>query len=508
MQSIKGYCLIALLSLLASCSMSLDEVSENPNRSEVTNPGNLLTYVLLDTFGPVYYGYNRQIDNYYIDWRFGGSHLNWNRRSFTADYRRLTIIDLMKEEAERVDLKAYIPIGQFLEAYWMFNITRLYGDVPFSQANKLDEGLSNPSYDQQEDIIYSILKKLEEANNGLASLGGEQIQGDVIYDGDLAKWRKLVNMFRLRVLINLTTKTSVKDIDVQDLFAQIVDDQANNPLMGQLDDSPILYEEDNPDNYYIYSNNNFISGIRITQFLAEYMKDHRDVRLMEFAQPTIYAEENDLDPDDFNNYYGTNPWPKQSNNSNYPLEDSKKVSRVNNKYHRNPVGPPTMVIGYPEQQFILAEAALRGWIQDAPDTHFDLGVRASYAFFGIGESEAEAYLSQENVKLLGDEEEMFERIISEKYLNFFMQGGYEPYFEIRRTGYPDFGKYVEPDISTLYNNGNLPLRYLYPLGEVTDNQSNLAQAVSRLDQGDNIFSKMWMIQGEDILKNPSPFPYH
>src|SRR5690606_40648748 len=124
-----------------------------------------------------------------------------------------------------------------------------------------------------------------------------------------------------------------------------------------LDDSPIRYEDNSPNNYYAYLDNNFISGYRITQFVAEYMKDHNDFRLTVFAQPTVYAENNNLDPNDLNNYAGTNPWPNKDNNTNYQLEDSKKISRVNNRYHREPIGPPTMIMGCPVQELILAESA-------------------------------------------------------------------------------------------------------------------------------------------------------
>ena len=88
-----------------------------------------------------------------------------------------------------------------------------------------------------------------------------------------------------------------------------------------------------------------------------------------------------------------------------------------------------------------------------------------------------------------------------------MQGSYEPYFELRRTGYPDFKQYVPTDISTLYNEGKLPLRYLYPLGEINDNKDHILAAIDRLSGGDNIFSKMWLLEGNDPLRNPAPFPY-
>ncbi len=510
LQTYKSLAILAFFlisSFLYSCRSTMDEISQNPNRSEVINPDNLLTYLCINTFSPNVVGLERNRNNFYMDWRFGGSHLNWLRRNFTAEYRFITIGNQMKKEAERLGFEEYIPLQRFFNAYWMFTITRLYGDVPYSEANKVDEGIQLPKYDVQEDIIYDILQELATANEELADHAGKSVHGDIIFGGNLQKWRQLVNTLRLRILINLTFKQDIKGESIQQLFESIVNNPADNPLMQNLEDSPIRYEDNNPENYFLYLDNNFISGYRITKFIADYMKDRQDYRLTRFAQPTILAENTNLDPNDLQNYAGTNPWPNQENNINYQYEDSKIISRINNRYHREPIGPPTMVIGYPEQEFILAEAAVRGWIPPgSAEQHYKNGITASFKYFDV-ENRANTYLQEAKVQLTGTDTEKLSQIVTQKYLNFFMSGAYEPYFDLRRTGYPDFAAYVEPDISTLYNSGRLPLRYLYPLGELTDNKVNVSAAINRLPGGDQIFSKMWLIQGQDDLRNPLPFPY-
>jgi len=499
--------ILAMVMLFAaqSCTQSIDDVSVDPNHSTVVNPGNLLTYASFNAFGPEFYGIDRYINQFYIDWRFGGYHLQRNRGGFTNEYRQITIADKMIDEAHREDQPVYYPIAAFFKAYWIFNVTRLFGDVPYSEANNVGDDVMLPAYDKQEDIIYDILQQLKQANADLADQKDALIQGDIIYNGDATKWRKLINMLRLRILINCTMQGSVKGEKVSDMFAEIVNDPSDNPLMEKLDDSPIRREDGNPNNYYTYGDNNFVSGYRVTQWLVKEMQGRHDYRLTVFAQPTIFAQANSLDPMDLDNYAGTNPFPNVNSNSNYPLEDSKKVSRINGRYYQNTMGPPTMIMGYPEQEFILAEAALRGWINGDAETYFENGIKASFDYFGVADK-VQTYLAADGVKLSGTNTEKLERIITEKYLNFYLQGGYEGYLELRRTGYPDFTKYVTPDISTLYNNGRLPLRYMYPLGEITDNKQNVLAAISRLSGGDNVFSKMWLLQGTDALRNPYPFP--
>ncbi|WP_081643227.1 SusD/RagB family nutrient-binding outer membrane lipoprotein [Sphingobacterium paucimobilis] len=497
---------VGLSIAMPGCRSNMDEISKNPNRSEVINPNNLLTYLCLYTFSPDYFGLNRQLDSYFIDWRFGGSHLNWLRRNFNGEYRFLTVSNSMKSEAERLNQPEYLSLARFFDAHWIFTLTRLYGDVPYSEANRINQGITQPKYDEQEEIIVKVLEELATANDELSKLGDKTIAGDIIFGGDLKKWRKMINSYRLKVLINLSQQQQLKGTSIASRFADIVNNPTENPIMEHLEDSPIRDESNNPNNYYLYLDNNFISGYRITQFTAEYMKDRNDYRLTKFAQPTILAENGNLDPNNLQNYAGTNPWPNKENNVNYQYEDSKKISRVNNRYHREPIGPPTMIFGYPEQEFILAEAALRGWINGDVAQHYKNGILASFKYFGL-ENRGSAFIQQPKVQLAGSDSEKLGQIITQKFLNFFMQGGYEPYFELRRTGYPDFAAYVTPDISTLYNNGQLPLRYLYPLGELTDNKANVTTAISRLPGGDQIFSKMWLLRGSDNLRNPQPFPY-
>ena len=160
-----------------------------------------------------------------------------------------------------------------------------------------------------------------------------------------------------------------------------------------------------------------------------------------------------------------------------------------------------------EQEFILAEAALRGWTDDDPETHYLNGIRAAHEFLGVSSADTRAYLGHEKVQFKGSDTEKLGKIITEKYLNFFMQGGNEAYFELRRTGYPDFSAYLTHNTDQIYNDGYLPLRYRYPQSEIDNNNAQVSEAIKRLDKGDDRNSRMWLLQGSDPLFNPAPFPF-
>ena len=61
-----------------------------------------------------------------------------------------------------------------------------------------------PKYDTQEEIYNGILADLAEANTVLD--GAVNVSGDLIYGGDVKKWRKLANSLRLRYLMRISDR--------------------------------------------------------------------------------------------------------------------------------------------------------------------------------------------------------------------------------------------------------------------------------------------------------------
>ena len=261
------------------------------------------------------------------------------------------------------------------------------------------------------------------------------------------------------------------------------------------------------ENYKYYNDNNFVSSYRISKFVVDWMRERGDMRLPKLAEMMIKLDGKNADPTDLANYKGVIPNPGATgDNNNTDMKDGSQ-SRLKSKWYLEPVGPSAMNIGYPEQEFILAEAALRGWTDDDPETHYLNGIRAAHEFLGVSSADTRAYLGHEKVQFKGSDTEKLGKIITEKYLNFFMQGGNEAYFELRRTGYPDFSAYLTHNTDQIYNDGYLPLRYRYPQSEIDNNNAQVSEAIKRLDKGDDRNSRMWLLQGSDPLFNPAPFPF-
>jgi hypothetical protein len=151
------------------------------------------------------------------------------------------------------------------------------------------------------------------------------------------------------------------------------------------------------------------------------------------------------------------------------------------------VNEPSIAVGYPELQFNLAEAALRGWTDSDASEHYYNGIRASMEFYHIDPVKINSYMNERLV--IYDENNAMEQINTQKYLSFFLNSGWEPFYNQRRTGIPEF--VVGP---ATQNGGEIPKRWMYPQSELDNNFDNVAAAIDRQFNGnDNINGVMWML---------------
>ena len=97
-------------------------------------------------------------------------------------------------------------LAQFvIRAFDYSTITGFWGDIPFSEASKGDQGKIAPAYDKQQVIYDSLLKYLLDANAMMStSAGGGFGSQDPVYGGDMAKWKKFANSLHARLGMNLS----------------------------------------------------------------------------------------------------------------------------------------------------------------------------------------------------------------------------------------------------------------------------------------------------------------
>jgi hypothetical protein len=277
---------------------------------------------------------------------------------------------------------------------------------------------------------------------------------------------------------------------VRQQFNQIVQNPDRYPIISSNNDNAALPYYDRDGNRYPYFNNNSLkTAYYLEESFVNLLKERQDPRLFSFAAPEFRAVQAGLGQGNFNAYGGLKGDASLAQNT--VRLNAGEGSPFNARFYDLPVNEPSLVLGYAEVQFILAEAAQIGWISGDAQTFYNNGIRASMNYYGIANTAVDQYLAQPNVAY--DPARGIELISTQKYLAFFMNSGWEPFFNQRRTGFPVFSATGEGVV----NNGRIPKRWMYPESELNLNGNNVREAITRqFPQGDDINGQMWLLVQE------------
>jgi len=472
---------ILLVVLITSCKKYSD-FQTNPNQPSNTSPALLLTNICYSLFytdntGPDF------ASRYLTYYERGNSDqdYSWSQGSF-SDYDILRQVKQMDSLANEQNQPQYLGLTKLFRAILFSRLTEHFGDIPYSQALEGVGGNFKPAYDKQETIYVGLLQELDEAND-LLDAGKGKINGDIIYDGDANQWKKFANAFKLRLLIHLSKKENDAALNIKQQFQTIVSNNSKYPLFASnADNAQLVFNASATNNYYPdFGYLSFGTSISMEKGFIDILKERKDPRLFEVAEP-IGGEP----AGQFDSYAGVNGGLTISEQQTV----SANASKVKIRYHEDKVNEPWIFMGYAEQEFIIAEAISRNWITGAGTAkeHYDNGVIASMAFYGISENDANDYLQQLNVAF--NSANALYLIAIQKYIAMFMNSYWEPFIEHRRTGIPDFN--VGPGT---YNNMKVPKRWQYPQSEYDYNLGNVTDAVQNQYGGDDDINKeMWLLQ--------------
>jgi hypothetical protein len=152
---------------------------------------------------------------------------------------------------------------------------------------------------------------------------------------------------------------------------------------------------------------------------------------------------------------------------------------------------------YAEVEFLLAEAAQKGWISNDSETHYRNGIKASMDYYKVnyaefGWNDFSDFYQGSGVSFDGE----LVTIWKQKWLSLFFHG-LDPFFEFRRWLHEsNFDwmnlPFVAPPCQN-NNNNNLPVRFLYPGNEQSLNPTNYSAAVDDLG-GNTQNVKMWIVK--------------
>jgi len=416
----------------------------------------------------------------------------------------LTNVEKMIEASPEGAIKnSYTALGKFMRAYKFYNTTIRLGDIPYTEALQGQQNVIAPKYDSQKTVLQGVLNELEEADRLFAQ--GAKFDGDPIYGGDVTQWRKMVNSFELHVLMSLSKKTGEADLRIRERFSEIVN---SKPIFqSNADNFQLVYSDVAGQRYPWYKlGNSFIIYPVSSSVLTDELKTLDDRRLFYYANPSPVQVAAGKPQTSADAYIGLDPAMVYSDITR--IFATGDYSPINSRYSELPNAEPVFLLSYPMVKFILAEAAVRGWIpENTAEGHYTDGVKAAMQFTANNTPDnamfhhgmrmttdyINDYAASDKVKLTGNTENKIKQIITQRFISTFLQAPFDAFFENRRTGYPHFR--INPASNANVPSDRLPVRWMYPTSELNYNTENVSSAISSQFGGnDDNNQVMWILK--------------
>ncbi|UXP32215.1 SusD/RagB family nutrient-binding outer membrane lipoprotein [Reichenbachiella agarivorans] len=500
---------LAVVLTVTSCDDDFEQVNTNPN-----SPESVPAYLLLPTVirsgvsqsADLAWGYGNVVMQYSAKIQFTNEdRYNWGPESdpynpYFGAMRDVQNIIIIAEESGNDNYKGVALVMKS----WMYSImTDTYGDLPYSEATSAKSGVNLPTFDTQEDIYKGIIADLETANT-LLDPSSAGIEGDILFDGEIMMWKKFANSLLLRIHMRLSDR-----VDPSTAMQTIISDPTTYPIMtGNVDNAALQYLQDNPNQQPLYTTRSgSYDEYRLSENMETILKSLGDNRLYAYAQPTTNSGAGLVGTLD--DYQGVpNGLADEEALAYSPTGEADKggsnyISRVGLMFScsacddlASPIARQSILMSYSELQFVLAEARERGFISTGDaKTYYMNGIQSSFDYYisrldvgGYTEISAAVepdatYFTQADVAYTGTQEELLEKIGTQKWIALFFSG-MEAWFDWRRTGYPT----ITPGSGAVQP--TVPVRFIYPTDVQALNKDNYDAVIAR--QGpDNLNTKVW-----------------
>lgn len=395
------------------------------------------------------------------------------------------LLNLTKDKAQHSNL---YQIGRIWKATIFHRITDLYGDVPYTEAGQAYyKGILTPKYDTQQDIYTDMLKELDEAAAALDP-SKDIPTGDLVYNGDIAKWKKFAYSMMLRLATRLSkvdpanSKKYIEKAAAGGVFTSINDNAfiVGDPTHGRSTINRISQVLDGSPEH---------TDVKWSKTFIDFMKNNNDPRLAVVATLTSGDSNpahqlglpNGLDQAGGAQDISTDP--------NYP--GSYSGYSVPNKTILAKDNAPTFVITYAETELMLAEAAqLNYTVTGSAATHYNNGVTAAMAQLVQFDASATIPAASITTYLAANPYDPTNgvKMINTQYWAATIFNDYETFANWRRSGYPALAPVNYPNNAT---GGVTPRRLIYPQSEASTNGDNYNAAIARITGGNTLVGRVW-----------------
>ena len=517
---------------VTGCTKNFDALNTDPTQASASNfdpnlllPTGELSYVnaISGYTGPIlfqsmwsqifasaiYPGYYSNGDKYVQ----GGSFLSYQAGTWNSGYGAAgNFREIQNLTAGNAALSNLSGIAVINEVLSIEAVTDVYGDCPYSQGLQAKSGISQPVYDKQQVVYSEMFAKLDSVLPMLDPAKATATNDIFPYKGNIVQWKKFGYSLMLRLAMRLTK--------VDPATAQKYAEKAYAGGVFASNDDNAYVVFDASDNFNNSNSSALVvaedySEVKWGKLLIDYLKATKDPRLpliSEVPQPGVANAANqglagDPTPakqQGMPNGYDQNGLATDITHApGYPgptgtgadVNKTGGYSRPTSAVYLD-LNTPTFVLTYAETEFLLAEAAVRGWSVGATASqHYSNALAAALQTYGtlnavaaINATVATAFATANPLNVSSTDSSL--KQINTQYWAFTgtVFNFDEAWSNWRRSGYPVLTPVNYPGNFT---SGTIPRRQSYPTSEASTNPSNYKNAVTGLPGGDTYSGRVW-----------------
>jgi hypothetical protein len=510
MKKIVNYCLIILFAgIVASCTKGLSDLNRNKVSPTTLDAAFLLNNAIISTSYPTKTQiYEMSIVQQMVTPNGGvlaGGNFNVDSRDVVAaPIWAVYYQNVIKYAYDAIQKTKDVParanmynMARIWQAYAFMILTDTYGAIPYTEGGA---GYTNqiffPKYDQQQDIYPKLIQELSEASAALNAAGTIETS-DVLYAGNIAKWKKFGYSLLLRAGMRLSKVDPTKaQSTVQAAFAGgVITDNADNAYMRH-------------DANYLNPAGNMLNSTEAANWylakpFVDSLKNNNDPRLSAIAIRYVGATSGPTQtvgngntsaavqigmPMGYDN--GTIPARATADGLasfyDYSQADRRRIAKTT---------APMFFVTAAQTNLLLAEARFRGWITSGTTAaqYFSNGIAANMDQMAtydpgcaVSAGARDTYVAA-NPLTAGRELNQ----INTQYWIASVFNGPESFANFRRSGFPlltpnPYNQPNNPDVP----NGTFIRRIGYPTSELSVNTQNVNAAIAAMGP-DKLSTRLW-----------------
>lgn len=544
---------IALSLLLGFLSIScsddyMERLNTDNTKASTVDPNGQLTTAELQTYGDLnlvevyrnyFYPFTQQLMGNWNSTNYGGRHTRsdqemlrlWSSLYTTADKNLVDGLYATKDDESKVNIHA---IMRVYRTYIISLLTDAYGDVPYSEAGLgFIKGITDPKFDLQKDIYTDFFAQLDSAVTELDA-SKDVITGDLIYKGDINKWKKLANSLRLRYAMRIS------DVDPS-LAKKQFEAAANAPsgVLSSLSDDALIpymniafsFGQESYSDYrgnalskLLFGNDPSNNPSYVCSTFFNELKDTDDPRTFMYVRcyydglmsSTSPSGRVDLTQEMLDSNipfapckpgaFSWEPWPTGytstiltnmavTNSAVNPAVAREVEPKVANNFLKS--DNPGVIMTSAEVELLLAEAKLKGWnVSGTVQSHYEAGVRlamdflsANYGFDTVSAADFQTYITANGI---GHTTEQAKEAINTQAWILHFNNPNECWANLRRSGYPKLKTPSDYGFDKFVVDGKeIPVRLTYPVLESSYNKKGYQEALDRMGGTDSWNTHVW-----------------